>query len=77
MINSPNFIPIVAGIIVNVSHAVDAVEVVLSRTQVGDDIPFSPRTIADGSDSGAGVGSGEVGDLTRVSNVELSILTKR
>jgi len=76
VINSPNLIPIVTGIVVNVGHTVDAVEVVSAWAGVGDDMPFGPRTVADGSDGGAGVGSGQVGNLARVSNVKIIILTK-
>jgi hypothetical protein len=72
-INSANFIPNVVGVVVDVVHAVDAVEVVSARIGVGDD----PGTITDGADGGAGVRSKEVGDLARVSNVELIILTER
>ena len=75
-INSSNFIPDVAGISVDVVRAVDAVEGITLRARVGDNIPCNPGTIADGADSGAGVRSEEVGNLARVSNVELIILTE-
>lgn len=76
VINSSNLIPVITGIVVDIGHAVDAVEVVFSWAGVGDNMPFGPRTIADGSDGGAGVGSGQVGNLARVSNVKIVILTK-
>jgi len=76
VVNSPNFIPIIASIVIDFGHTVDAVEVVTAWAGVADDMPFNPRTIADGSDSCAGVGSREVGNLTRVSNVEVGILTE-
>jgi hypothetical protein len=73
VVQSSNFIPIVIGIVVDVLLAVDAVEVVLARVGVADDIPIRPRA-ADGTYSGARVGPGEVGNLARVSNVEVVIL---
>ena len=65
------------GIVVDVVHAVDAVgSRVVAWIGVADDIPFHPRTIADGTDEGAGVGPDEVANLARVSNVEVSILMR-
>jgi hypothetical protein len=75
VVQSPDFISILAGIVVDVVHAVDAVEVVLAWAGVADDMPFRPRTIADGTDGGAGVGPGQVANLARVSNEEVRILT--
>ena len=76
VVNSSNFVPIVTGIFVDVVHAVDTVEVVSPRAGVRDDMPFNPRTIADGSNGGTGAGSGEVGNLARVSDVEVIVLMK-
>lgn len=75
-VQSPNFIPIVASIVVDVIRAVNAVEVVVSWVGVADDMPFQPKTTADVTDDGAGVGPDEVGNLARVSNVEVSILMR-
>ena len=75
-VQPPNFIPSVAGIVVDVVHAVDAVEVVVAWAGVADDMPFRPRTVADGTDSGARFGSEEVANHARVSNVEVCILTR-
>jgi hypothetical protein len=76
VVQSPNFIPIVAGIVVDVVHAVDAVEVVSAWAGVAEGTPLLPTTTADGTDEGAGVGPGEVGNFARVSNVEVSILAR-
>jgi len=76
VVQSPNFIPIVAGIVVDIIHAVDAVEVVSAWAGVADDMPFCPRAIADGTDGSSGVGPGEVANHARVSNVEVTILTR-
>ena len=75
-INSPNFIPDVAGISVDVVRVVDTVKGISLWARVGDNVPCNPGTITDGADGGAGVRSKEVGNLTRVSNVELIILTE-
>jgi hypothetical protein len=56
VVDSPNFIPGVAGITVDLIHTVDTVKVVLAWGEVGDDGPLIPGTIADGTDEGASVG---------------------
>lgn len=77
VIQSPYFIPVVSGIVVDVVHAVDAIEVIIARVGVPDDIPFLPRATANGTNGGAGVGSKEVSNHARVSNIEVGVLMKR
>jgi hypothetical protein len=74
VVKSSNFVPIVAGIVVDVGHGVDAVKVVSAWVRVTTGVPFSPRTTADVTDGGAGVGPGEVGNRARVSDVDVIIL---
>lgn len=76
MVQSSNFTPIIAGIVVDIVHGVDAVEIVPAQVQVTADIPYLPRTIADITEGGAGAGPGDVGNFTRVSNKEVSILRR-
>lgn len=54
----------------------DAVEIIVAWVGVTDDIPFVPRAIADGADGRAGVGPEQIGNLARVSNVQVSILMR-
>jgi len=73
VINSPNIIPFVIG---NIVHTADAVEVKSPRIGISDGMPFDPRTIADGSDSGVRFRSGEGGNFLSFSNVKLVIFDK-
>jgi len=76
VVDSPNFVPIVGGIVVDVGHGVDAVEVESAWVVTGDELPFLPGTTADVTDGGAGVGPEDVGNHARVSDVDVSILRR-
>ena len=76
-VEPPNFVPIGAGIAVDLGHGVDAVEVELARVRVAGEVPFLPGTTADVTDGRAGPGPEEVGNHARISNVKVSILQRR
>ena len=76
-VESPNFVPIISGIGVDIGHGLDTVEVEIAWVRVTDDVPFQPGTAADVTDGGAGAGPDEVGNLARASGVEVIILRRR
>jgi hypothetical protein len=74
VVESPNFIPIVSGIAVDIGHRWDAVEVEPAWVRVIRSVPFLPGPIADFTDRGTGARPQEVGYHARVSNVDVGIL---
>lgn len=75
VVQSSNDVSVVACIGVDIAHGMDTVEIVSAWVRVAIDMPILPRTIAYGTDLGAGVGPDEDANHARVSNVDVSILT--
>src|ERR1700729_2555666 len=73
VVESPNYIPIVAGIAVDIGHRWNAVEIEPAWVRVTGAVPFLPGPSADLTDRRAGAGE-EVGNHERVSDVDVIIL---
>lgn len=75
-VESPDFVPIVGGVAVDLGYGVDAVEVETAWGRVTGEIPFLPGTTAYATNGRAGPGPEEVGNHTRVSDVDVSVLRR-